>query len=84
MIENNLSSVAVSIPEFCKMFGISRKAYYDMQASGAGPAELRMAQQIVRIEPEAIERWRRERAAQADTHRAGLRARAMRAAGRGR
>ncbi|AZO12533.1 hypothetical protein EJ074_27970 [Mesorhizobium sp. M3A.F.Ca.ET.080.04.2.1] len=48
---------AISIPEFCRRFGISTPTYYSIRAKGRGPREVRIAGSVVRITPEAICDW---------------------------
>jgi hypothetical protein len=49
-----------TIPEFCVSEGISRSQYYAMRREGWGPDEMHVGR-LVRITPEAKQRWRRER-----------------------
>jgi hypothetical protein len=49
-----------TIPEFCASEGISRLYYYLMRREGWGPDEMYVGR-LVRITPEAKQRWRRER-----------------------
>ncbi|TIM48783.1 transcriptional regulator [Mesorhizobium sp.] len=48
---------AISIPEFCRRFGISTPTYYKMRAEGQAPREIRMVGAVVRISAEAIRDW---------------------------
>jgi hypothetical protein len=49
-----------TITEFCLSEGISRSHYYVMRREGWGPDEMQVGR-LVRITPEAKQRWRRER-----------------------
>src|SRR5205823_1001608 len=49
-----------TIVEFCVSENISRSQYYAMRREGWGPDEMYVGR-IVRITPEAKQRWRRER-----------------------
>jgi hypothetical protein len=49
-----------TIVEFCASENISRSQYYAMRREGWGPDEMYVGR-IVRITPEAKQRWRRER-----------------------
>jgi hypothetical protein len=49
-----------TIPEFCKSERISRSEYYVMRREGWGPDEMHVGR-LIRITPEAKQRWRRER-----------------------
>jgi hypothetical protein len=49
-----------TIVEFCVSENISRSQYYVMRREGWGPDEMYVGR-IVRITPEAKQRWRRER-----------------------
>jgi len=49
-----------TISQFCTSEGISRSQYYIMRRAGWGPDEMSVGR-LVRISPEAKQRWRRER-----------------------
>jgi len=49
-----------TIEDFCKSEKISRSEYYEMRRKGWGPDEMHIGR-LVRISPEAKQRWRRER-----------------------
>jgi hypothetical protein len=57
-----LGPPAMSINEFCWHQGISAATYYKLRKLGRGPAEMRLAGNIVRITPEAEKAWREARA----------------------
>ncbi|WP_020187722.1 hypothetical protein [Methylopila sp. 73B] len=51
---------ALTVPQFCTAVGISRCGYYKLKAQGLGPREMRLGASV-RISPEALLDWQRER-----------------------
>ncbi|MER8464210.1 helix-turn-helix domain-containing protein [Mesorhizobium sp. M1396] len=70
---------ALSIPEFCRRFGISTPTYYKMRAEGRAPREIRMVGAVVRISADAVRDWiaDAEREDAAAVQRAKLKARSI-------
>ena len=54
-----------TIPDFCRAHKISRNAFYELRKQGRAPAMMRLSKRRVVISPEAAEKWRREREAEA-------------------
>lgn len=52
---------AFTIEEFCSRHGISKSAYFKLQAAGEGPRVMRVSLRGVRISREAAAEWRRDR-----------------------
>jgi hypothetical protein len=64
---------ALTIDSFCEQNAISRFTYYKMRRAGYGPDELRIpGTEIVRITPDAHERWRASRQEHEQTKAAKL------------
>src|ERR1700730_10417454 len=50
------SGRSLTIPEFCRLHGISRSMYYVLRAQGCGPREMRIGR-IIRITVDANRDW---------------------------
>lgn len=48
---------ALTIPQFCRKWRISRSTYYDLQSRGLGPTETRITERTIRISPRAERKW---------------------------
>jgi predicted DNA-binding transcriptional regulator AlpA len=48
---------ALTIPQFCHKWRLSRTSYYDLQSRGLGPTEMRITEPIIRISPRAEREW---------------------------
>jgi predicted DNA-binding transcriptional regulator AlpA len=57
----------LTIPEFCRLHGISRGTYYNLVAQGSGPREMRVGSRVL-ITVESAAEWRKamERRAEDD------------------
>ncbi|MER8923408.1 helix-turn-helix domain-containing protein [Mesorhizobium sp. M0802] len=77
---------AISIPEFCRRFGISTPTYYKMRSEGRAPREIRCVGSVVRISANAIRDWiaSSENEESAAVQRAKLKARSQYALSGGR
>jgi predicted DNA-binding transcriptional regulator AlpA len=54
-----VTPLAYSISEFCKAHGICTASYYALKKRGAGPREMRLPGNLIRISAEAVAEWRR-------------------------
>jgi predicted DNA-binding transcriptional regulator AlpA len=48
---------ALTIPQFCRKYRLSRSTYFDMQKRGLGPTEMRITERTIRISPRAEDEW---------------------------
>ena len=48
---------ALTIPQFCRKYTLSRSTYFDMQKRGLGPTEMRITERTIRISPRAEDEW---------------------------
>jgi hypothetical protein len=51
--------LALTVSEFCRAVGISRRYYYSLRERGLGPSEMRFGSHIL-ISIEAIGQWRED------------------------
>jgi predicted DNA-binding transcriptional regulator AlpA len=48
---------ALTIPQFCRKYRLSRSTYFDLQKRGLGPTEMRITERTIRISPRAEDEW---------------------------
>jgi predicted DNA-binding transcriptional regulator AlpA len=48
---------ALTVRQFCDKYGLGRATYYDLRKKGLGPREMRIANRIIRISPQADADW---------------------------